>query len=231
VWRKLGLSLLALLIIITVAVSLRVYGKREAANGVVFWDRNEAFVFLNVVRHGYHFSYLYLLVEFPMELLGYVPTPNDTRWEVVVLRVSQDSVQTVEMQRLRLGPYVLFGESIYAVDADDATLWKWNGTQFEKTNTQEQLEIRENWNDAKVVGHPIRPDFDAVNGWSARDDVATRTLKIDFQGATITLVGKDFFSNESIQLMKDGRPTATIWEMDKRPKKISRREYGVLFRY
>jgi hypothetical protein len=231
--RKFGIGLLVLLIGITLSASRSVYWEGEGANGDVFWNQNEAFVFLNVVRHGYHYSYLNVLGEISMEVLGRVPTPNDDSWEVVVLRVTPDSIQTIQTQRLGLGPYVLFGESIYAKEANSETLWKWNGTRFERAPTQEGQEIRgkwgTQWDTTKAVGQPVRPDFDAVNGWSGRYDLVMRTLKIDFQGTTVVLIGKNLFPKESIQLVRDGRPPATIWEMGNRPTPISKRRYELLF--
>jgi hypothetical protein len=233
------------LIIVVAAVgilaSLHNYYVRSEANGRLFWNNGQAFVFVELARYGYRVSYLRYPIEVIKEALRGVPLPDDTSFSTVVLQVTPDTVQQYVSDKVHLGEFNVVGGKLYSRDPDTGVLMKWTGKDFEPADAQEKQSVQVALHEDKV---PAGPSFDNFEGWSKRTlggevirESPTAYIERDSK-AVVKLVGKPFtFTMNSgfithqayIDLARPGQAPQRIWHLNEQPHRVSKAEYERTF--
>jgi hypothetical protein len=226
--RKKALIVIIVASAVVVALaSLKIYSIHDAAGGTLFWNKEEAILFLDVVNRGHRSTYLRLLVEIPEEILGGVLSTDDQRSSAIVLRFTPDAVQRYTKEDIHLGDYQFVQGNIYSRD-DDGVLWKWAGMHFEQANSQEQRSLEEQQRNFRLPEHLSGPEFDAVNGWSARYALLNRTPEARFPmkvgNQTLTLAVRKTPNDFSIDFVGPSGASETVWSLGRRARKVSRSE-------
>lgn len=225
-----GLTALA----IAAGVWLKIYYVREDSAGWLLWNANEAYLFMSVHPRGYHFTYF----EYPIVLLKQYfnapPFSNDERVSVIVIRVTPS---TIERHRVDFGKgdthapdfYTTFGDSIYA--NCQGLLCRWNGTGFEAATEEERRKL-DGGNRLSAL------EFTDVKGWSKRDvEQAASDYQFSIEvGSQFKLsvksgnVYRSAYDSPTVDLLRPGRGPERIWHLDGYPRRVSKSEYGSVFK-
>ncbi len=197
-----------------------------AASSVdLLWNANDVYLFSGVVERGYRINYLLYPIEAIREYLGAVPSPDNQRFSVVVLRIGSDAVQRYDIEDVHLGSIHVFENTIYASDIKNARLIKWTGAQFVPANSDEKQRLGANINRFPA------PSFSNVGGWSARLG-PDGEYRIQLAGKTLTLLIKGGAGQDvaSIDLTRPGEAAQTIWSLDQRRQKVGKDQYEQTFK-
>jgi hypothetical protein len=215
-----------------------VYVVRERAGGVLYWNENEALLFIEQDTSGAHMSYLRYAVEPILVSMGDVQSPNDSRCsKVVVIQVTDKDVRNYATDLDRYvtdsycgGRFAVFEGRIYA-DSGKNNLWKWSSTHFEPVTTEELHAFDAQRGLAAARPHPW--EFDGQDGWSMRSlgqTLPKYQLLLNGQTVTILFSGKTWPPRPlSISLQRSGQPPQTIWSFDEQPHRVGKAEYEKLF--
>jgi hypothetical protein len=219
--------------VVAVIVALtftQMYHVREDNGGQLLWKGDQAYVFMSVVRRGYHFGYR----EYPWvilkEYLRAPPIPNDQRRTLDVIRVTPSTLERRVLEVEGNGPILMtpFEGHIYA--NCDGTLCKWNETRFEAATEEEGRKLN-------GISKLSAIDFSEMDGWSKRgigpvsDDVH---FSIEL-GKELTLlvrqgnVYKSPYDSSTIDLLRPGHPPEKLWHVDGNPRWVSKNEYERTF--
>ncbi|MGB0038072.1 MAG: hypothetical protein WBQ00_04175 [Terriglobales bacterium] len=218
---------------IAVAASLNTYSINEGGGGRVLWNNNEAYVFVEDIRRGYHFTYL----RYPLELLGeyfyWVPDPDVQQVHLVVFKLTSDGIDrhVIDERANTANPpdsYTPMGEEIYAWCP--GVVCKWTGTDFKPVDNTEAKRI------GGAEGLASR-DFTGVSGWSkytlgSAPAGSRSTIKVDeLIEISVDHHAQDRFGHSaiSVEVMRPGHAPERIWYIDDRPRTVSRAEYERVF--
>jgi hypothetical protein len=233
--RKKTILLLGLATAVIALASFHTYYIRTVAGGDLFWNSDEAYIFLKIGSRGIRLSYLQEFYWRLREALGEVHPPERGSDSVLVLRVTPEEVQRHAVGNMHAGSFDFFNGTIYATGLNKPTgegLLKWTGNHFEQPS---QEELRKLANGA-LLTYP--PSFRNVDGWSKQAGLGLKEFDykaefpIELRGEPITLVVKsiDLANEISIDLLRPGRPAERIFHQNQRFRKVSRREYEETFR-
>jgi hypothetical protein len=231
---------LIVLTILTILVILFSYPRvcvvRDRANGTLFWNADQALLFVAIGSSGARLSYVRYALEPYFVSLGDVRPPDNQRYsQIVVIRITDEDVQKYVIdprqyatdQRCFGNNYALFRGNIYTGCLAQGTLWKWSGTQFEP-GTQEELC---GFDPMKEAQRSFR--FDDVDGWSMREYALSRvTYPLILKGQPMSIVSSGRGqprSEGSVELIRPGKPPLEIWRLDERPHIVSKAEYEHMF--
>jgi len=242
--RPLWVAIIAVAILVLL-LSLRVYYVRADSGGELFWNADNAYIFIGVTDRGYRFSYLGYLVEQVREIFPFgASAPSDKRFSVVVLHVTPSAVQRYLIDDFWLARVEPFQGTLYAANMlPGAGFMKWSGTRFEPTSTEE-AERHHEYMIKLPTGPPAGPSYDNVEGWSKRTVVGKivsesstvfvekdSTVTIDAGGNQLMFVmNSGFISHEAyIDLARPGRPPERIWHLDANAHRVDRADYKRIF--
>lgn len=219
--KKTAVGLLVVAIGLTMLASVKVYFIRTQASGDLLWEADDAYIFLNITQRGYRISYLRYPFEFVKEYFGGVPTPDDKRSYVTVLRVSADGVQQYTINDLNLGTINVFEHNLYASDLDKGALLKWTESHFGPATSEQQEKLRKNINSLPP------PNFSNVDGWSEPRGPPNGTFVVQLAARPFTFLTKVDNSQgvASIDLTVPGRSPERIWSLSDHLKRVSKDEY------
>jgi hypothetical protein len=216
----------------------KVYVVRDGANGTLFWNADQALLFVDVTSSGAHMSYARYALEPLLVSMGDVRTPDNKRCsQILVIRVTDNDVQRydTDLYQYAEDPYCgfhfdLFAGNIYAVYLPK--LWKWVGTDFEPAAVEENdFQAGRATSTAASRAHPW--EFDNMDGWSMRTLGQTpprHEIVLNGQPVTIVFHGETWPSAPvSVDLIRPGQPPQTIWSLDGRPHRVSKAEYMKIF--
>jgi hypothetical protein len=214
---------LTVAVIVIVPASLHMYYVSSGAGEDLFWNADEADVFLTVADRGYRLNYFQYVGEHIVESFGGVRLPNDQHFSAFVFRVTPEGVQRYVADNIYLGTLDIFEGSVYGRNLNNEMLMKWTETRFEPATPEEQ----QRFSPAKL---PSTPNYDDFDGWSKRAGLVG-TLPIQVGGKVITLVVKSGRMNGivSVDLLRAGRPAERIWESNDEPRRVSKVEYERTF--
>jgi hypothetical protein len=212
---------------------------RGSAGGTLFWNGNEALLFMDENSDGARMSYVRYALEPLLVSMGDVRPPDNERCsKILVIQVTDKDLQRFDTDLYRytgedrgcVFKYELFWGQIYAVSWP--RLWKWSGTDFERATPEEYGAYATALASGETVSqHPW--EFDNVDGWSMREFGASAPryeLTIGGQPATIIFHGKTWPPEPlSIELIRPGQPPQTIWSFDGRARRVSEAEYDHVF--
>jgi hypothetical protein len=225
-WRKI-VVLVVFAIAILVLASFKMYYIRDDGGVDIVWNKSEGYLFLSVVRRGYHFRYM----EYPMvamlQYFGSIRLPDDHRSSITVLRVTSSEVQRYVSEDIPpLSFYTPFDQTIYA--NREGVLWKWAGSRFEQATADEQGKFG-GTNRLSAQG------FTDVRGWSSLPRVTSGPPEVEVAmevgGQPLTLLVKRGYneSDISIDRLRPGYAPERIWALDERPRMVSEMDYEHFF--
>ena len=213
---------------------MKIFSLHSAAGGTLYWNGDEAFLFLDVVNRGHRSTYLRLLLEIPEEFLGVVLSTDDERSSAVVLRITPDAVQRFAKEDIHFGSHQRVGNIIYSRDSKDGILWKWSGTSFQQANAEEEKSLETAQRTIETGKYLSGNDYDNISGWSARYAILNRTPEVRFPmnigKQSLTLLVKKTATDVSIEIVRPNGATETIWSLATRPRKFRKTEYERLFK-
>ncbi len=213
-----------------------VYIIRGSASGVLFWDTNEALLFMTEGRFGVRMSYPGYVLEQILEAMRYVRSPDDASSRTVVIQIAANEVHLYNANLYR---YAERGSTGFSFELHDGAiyasqwprLWKWSGTGFERPTPEEYSSFAAGNFRQRAVLHPWK--FDNVGGWSMRWlGYTPPRYQITLGGKPVTIV----FSGETwpqkpleIDLIRPGQHPQQIWSYDGRPRRFTKADYDKVF--
>lgn len=241
--RKKVIATFTLLIIgLIILGSLKVYHVRKQGSGSLFWNKDAAYIFINIENRGYSLSFLGFAAEFIREVFPFgASAPTDLHSSTLVLEVTPDSVQHNIIENQWLGPVEPFDAVLYAVNlVDQRGFLKWSGDHFEPTNTGERTRIQGAIRQGEI---PSGPSYDNLQGWSKRTVAGDVTgvssnavendakVTIELDGRSLTFVmNSGFISHQAyIDLQRPGQAPERIWSLDEQAHRVSKKEYQQIF--
>jgi hypothetical protein len=229
--KKIFVTSIVLAVSLFVIINPKVYVIRDAADGTLYWDTNEALLFVGTTSSGVRFSYPRYAIEPVLESLGDVRIPDDKRCsQILVIRVTDKEVQRyiTGLEQYAEEPYcfthyVLFNGRIYVGYLAQQKVWRWSSNQFQPAT---ETEFR-GFNPLKSA-HGSQ--FDNIEGWSMRENALGRvdSYRITLNGQPLTLVssGRKWPRGEiSLDLIRPGQAPQRIWSNDERPHVVTKTEY------
>jgi len=202
----------------------------EDSHGLLWWNSDQAYLFLGAGCRGYHMSYLL----FPWEAIkGYlnVPTfPDDRHVAMTVIRVTQDGM---ERHVLDFGddptntPQFLtpLDHDIYAM-CKGAVLCKWTGTRFDRVDEEEEQRLG---GVKRLVS--VRTEKH-IDGWSRLEIGPSLSDQFTARvGQKFSLLVKNEVTDSSeskavsIYLQRTGQAPESIWHVDLQSRRVSRVQY------
>ena len=164
-------AILIIAALILIAAALHVYFLREHAWGCILWDADEAYFIVQVVRTGYHVSYLGCPWFFAKEYFGAVESPLDSYAALVIIRVTSSGIErhVVKLADREEGGagsdpdrFTPIEGRIYANCPTLNGLCRWVGDHFEGVTQEERQRLGGS-------DRLTKADFDNdKNGWSRR---------------------------------------------------------------
>jgi hypothetical protein len=220
-----------------------VYALQGFGNGEVYWNNDEALVYLTDDVLGAHMSLFRYAAEPFFLNLGQARTRDDLACaRTVVIRITGNDLQVLDPglpTYFRHGCEIgmrYFSGHFYA--ASWPKLWVWDGTRFERP-TPEQYGAYATAFDARSL--PPGPDaeitgkFDNIDGWSWRSFTKGQRYDLTVNGQPMTLIFTGLPSPNtpqppySLDLIRPGQSPQRIWYFDGRPHRVTKTEYYAAF--
>jgi hypothetical protein len=225
----------AVLAVLALGLSMNIYYVREVAGGSIWWRGSQAYLFLGSGADGHHLRSLAYPWEMFKERFYAPPFPDDRRFAVTVIRVTDSAVvrRTADFgQNAGSAPDFLtpFGEEFYAM-CPGMVLCKWTGTQFGPVTEEEQRNLG-------GIDHLIRGDTgnNPVNGWYRRwVDPAPGDQFLVAVGSKFSILvineatGKNSYPDIIIQLLREAQPPLSLWHVNGTPRRVSEKQYRAAF--
>lgn len=244
--------LIAIAIILILSFFLKAYWIRNESGGWLFWNTEDAYIFINVRVDGFRPTYLGLVGQEIEAIFPFgAPTPDEKHLSVLVLHVTLGGVKqyTIDNCWLGSGPEPFHGE-LYAANMITGKDMKWSYDHFEPISEEKQLSLQAALRgDNNYFKSTAGPSYDHVEGWSKRTVAGNfiyktennRTVSIENDSRlTIKVAGQNltFLMNSGfvtrhgyIDLVRSGQPPERIWRWDEYPHLVSRAEYDRIFAY
>lgn len=234
--KKQLIQLAALVLIVYLACFMQLHLVRdEIKDGVLIWNSDEAFLFANWSRAGYHFSCIGYLAGYIPALFGVNHTYDDMRSSVIVIRITPNGTERLVTEREYVSDkgdhgfraYFPLGQTIYAFDGGDP--WKWAGTRFERVRTSEPYPIK------VVTESTTQQEFENVDGWSARRDVSSwpvrSSINLDNKPIAFFLTRDDSSANISLKLQLPNTVPQILLQVNNNLHLVRRSTYKSMFEH
>jgi hypothetical protein len=199
----------------------------DAADGVLLWNSQEAYLFVGLSRDGYHLTAIHCLVALIPAFFGVPRARDDTRSFTIVFRVTPAGVEKHVVPDVGFRAYIPNGETIYAWDG--GPLSRWAGTYFEKVDPDEprRFLLDENALFSKK-------DFTDANGWSVRHSLRNWPSEIELQGERVKFLTKinDWPTTRkevSLDIQLPSGTSQTVLRAKSWPHLVSKSEYDHTF--
>ena len=210
----------------------KVYVVRDQAGGTLYWNANEALLFMGGGSSGAHMSYLRYAMEPLLVSMGDVRSPDDGRCsQILVIQITDNDVRRYNTDVDCVAAYDVFEGRIYAVQGP--RIWKWSATHFEPATPEEVRAFDVGKVAATTASSPHPWQFDNVEGWSMRkfgQTIPKYQLVLNDQPVTIQFSGETWPQQPiSVDLIRPSKGSQRIWSLDERPHRISKTEYENVF--
>jgi hypothetical protein len=205
----------------------------EVHDTVLLWNSEEAYLFANWSRAGYHFTCFQYLFGYIPAFFGANHTYDDTRTSIIVIRVTPDRIDRHVVERnfsdlngdRGFRVYFPFGETIYGFDGRDP--WKWDGAQFVGARLEDPVR-------AEVANSaPSRQDFQNVNGWSAHHELpawpARSSIKLDAKPINFFVKTNDSRGELSLDVQLSNETPQSVLRVNRNLHLVSNTEYRTMF--
>ena len=215
-WKKWLIAASILAPLLVYAYPYRLYYVRDDSGGVMLWNADEAYIFIQVARRGYHMSY----AEYPWAVLfgslGAIPLPNDQRVFLIVIHVTPSGAE----RHLALtqddtpgipSSFTPLGRDVYTYC--NGVLCKWAGDHFENATPQEQKQIG-------GIEHLVSDSVPTVNGWSKRGVYGDFSFTLGNK-TVVKLTKSQRRGTPTIELDQSGKPPQELWNVNGEPRHVS----------
>ena len=192
---------------------MRVYFIRKDTGVELLWNRDEAYLFISVVPRGFHVRYVGSPFVWFSQFLYAVPSTDDERISVTVIRVTQSSVESHVVAVVDNGPGSIPDSNtpieghIYANYPGLGGRSRWFDDRFVAANEAERQRLGD-------IDHLTTYDIDNVNGWSVKNEATSERE----------------YPRMSINLLRPGRAPERLWYLDGSPHRVSRSVYERTFK-
>ena len=234
--RKWLIPLILASVLVVLLFYPKMYVVRDEAGGTLFWNSNEALLFVGVERSGARFAPLTYFGNIIRESLGGVRPPDiEACLQTVVIRMTDKDVERYETDIQRhltdgdcFGHIAPFEGHIYAGYLAQGRIWKWSGDHFEPA-AQEELR---GFDPMKAASRGFQ--FDDIEGWSMREYALGRVrYPLTLNGQPVTFVSSGrvppAIYEPSVDVIRSGQNPQRIWYLDERPHRVSKAEYDKIF--
>jgi hypothetical protein len=234
--KRMIIPIVVLAVTVSALAWLRVYYVRDGAVGVLLWNSNEAYLFVNTFQSGYNFSYLGYLGEIVREIFPFgASSPQKEHFCMIVLHITPETTERHVVDNFHAGsPPFVVGQNIYAGNLSAETgPTKWSGSHFEPMTSEEYKAVQ----DAQHGGGiPISPSYDNIGGWSRRmvDVVSPENdakITIEIAGKQLSLLAHSGARDHEayIDVTRPEQPPDRIWHLNERSQRISKATYNQIF--
>ncbi len=225
--KKPVIVLLVLAFIVGVFARLHVYYIRDAGNGTLYWNRDTAYLFLNLGSIGYRVTYLQFIGNSILAVFQGVPQPSDKRFSSIVFTITSDNLRRYVIDDVPFGEYDITNGSVYTRNLDTEKLWKWDYDHFELATGEDERTL------AKRLDTP-GPDYDDFAEWHKRCcffyQGSEYNQVVNLNGAKLSIVARrKGLDDHSIDLVRSDGAAETIWHLDGNSRKVSKSEYQQVF--
>jgi hypothetical protein len=231
---KITIVLAILVAFVAAAAFLNVYYVADGAGATLYWRADDAYLFVGASSSGYHFRYL----DYPMvalrEYFNAPLRPDDNHVSGMVIHVTPLVVERNQLDYGKYGaatPHFLtpFNDGFYAM-CKGQVLCKLIGDHFEPA-TEEQRVTHDG------TSRLFHGDMSGqlVNGWSVREVRRSPGDHFEIQvgnqyGIHAENHAKDVrYPWVSAELLRPGKSSETLYNVNGTPRRVSRTEYEKLF--
>jgi hypothetical protein len=239
--KKYLTSLTIVLGIFFLLMYMRIYIIRGSAGGVLYWDSDEALIFMQENFEGAHMSPLRYSLEPFLVSFGDVKSKENLNCaRTLVIRVTNKDVKTYvtdlpmysEENEGCIFNFELFEGQIYALSWPK--MLRWSGSRFERPTAEEYGAYATAMIRQKTAFFEPHPwEFDNKDGWSMRQFGATphdSPVVLGGQSMTLTFHGKTWPPRPiSVDLVRSGQSPQTLWTFDGQPRRVSKSQYYASF--
>ena len=222
---KVLISLAALVCVVAGLLIYNVHLVREDAAGWLFWDRDEALLFVHDVKSGLRVSVLGFVAEPFGEMLGHARSPSDKRCWLKVVRVTADATQVINANADCDMFFSPFEGKIYAGNLSHNVLLVWSASRFVPATPSE----RQRFDPKVALGKG--PDFDNYEGWSERCcfGIQSRLSATLAQGPVVFESPGVPNGRVTFEVKRSGRGPETVLAVDGARTLVTGAEYQQLF--
>jgi hypothetical protein len=218
----------AALLAVALFVSLifHVHFVRQGAGQTLLWNKDEAYLFVDVTSFGYRLTYAQYLLEIVKEYFRVVRPSDLRRSSVTIFHITPGNIQRYIADDLSLHPYVPIAGSIYA--NRQGTVMRWTGSDFEPVASDQQARFFD------LIFKAPR-ELNDLDGWSEREGLSgfdaenKYSLEIGGQPMTLNVKTVRLADELSIELHQPDHPPRQIYYLDQRSHRVSSAEYFRLF--
>src|ERR1700730_1822528 len=100
--KKAIMGLVTLVVIVGVLAFLHVYYISDGGDGTLFWNRDTAYLFLDLGSLGYRLTYLQYIGQSVKEVFGVGREPSNERYSNVVFTINSGTVHRYVLDDMRL---------------------------------------------------------------------------------------------------------------------------------
>jgi hypothetical protein len=207
----------ALLLICIVLSSLTLHGLRTEASANVLSNDKEAYFFVNTVARGVKTRWIFYPAILVLEWLGGVESPSDVRRSLVVIHVTQSSIDrnVVEVRDNEPGmwpkSFTPLEGRVWANYPEIGGLCWWAGDHFEPATEGEKQRI----------GH--LPNSKSDDGWSKDSQT------VDLGSTHLRMSGDGFADALTITEIGPNRAQRVVYQFNPRAGRIDAVEYEKTF--
>ena len=224
------IGVIATICLLALLVFKQTYSVRAGAECQIVWNGDEADVFLQEVSDGYQMSYAEVAFNVGEAILlgpwgeGY--GRRRRHHDNVMLVITAAKVQRFEVTDTSLTWLTPVDGNLFAGSASG--IQKWVGNRFVPATVPEVKHFEET-----LHSDTHGPDYDNVNGWSARILYALgggeHRYALRLAGKPLSLEVRGFNRDVSIDVLRPGQARETIWHLSERPRWVSKTEYQEVF--
>jgi hypothetical protein len=211
--------------LVAASVTAHVVWQREQLTQI-FWNGDEAYIFIAVATDGFAGNYLHLSIQALGSIFG-MSTDIDARDRtLLVVRCTPETLETRRIDQANVSRQEIFDGAIHRIHG--AGLARWNGKVFERVSERDSERYRR-----EKSPYPI---FDEFEGWSGRSGVlslAAGTYEYPIRlktGQINIVVQKGPFPDvvKTIDVRRVGQPDVRILELKRTPTWVSSEQYEAL---
>jgi hypothetical protein len=232
---KIAIALAIIMSALIGCAFLKVYYVADHGGATVFWKGEQAYVFAGSGSTGYRFSYL----RYPLVVLGEYfnapPVPAAEKGAGTVIRVTPSAVERYQAdfgKEAWSAPQFLtpFDDGFYAMCAG-STLCKWMGDRFEPATEEERRRL----DGTNRLFHGDTNN-QVINGWSVREVRRSPGDHFDVEIGNKFKIHAENHAKDvraypwiSVELLRPGKVSENLYNVDGAPRRVSRAEYEKLF--
>lgn len=213
----------------------KVYLLREEGSGAIYWNQNQALLFMGSTVSGARMSYPRYALEPLLVGMWHVRAPNDERCsQGSVIEVTDKEIKHFDTDASHFVgndtcdmDMAVFNGHLYIGYLGRDMLWRWSSDHYEPATPDELRAF-----DASKTAEKAflqRRQFDNVDGWSMRQ-LGTPSPRYDlhFGDATVTVIYSGQHGtrqSESVDVILPGQSAVRVWSIEPGPRSVTKAQY------